>query len=367
MIKLFRDLSDEDKRKFLSSEFSIIEKLDMIYFRVNVNKLGVFALKTPKYTAVSEIDCICNTVYNNIVQFADSINEIKSDIMNSVGECTIGFFYMPVNKTKVIDYYTLTPGTFVMSDVYTKSKLSLSKDDISDLVYSKISSLNFNILDSPGISIEVAGDDLIDDVIRLFNEGQDDSYIIKMMFSYFDIEAKSGLQYNEIEGIILKNNKAQYQLLANEVDRPVNKDMKKIYRDIILSDLAKEIITDQYIYDMYNSKKTYLEKVCKLFLDFMNKTDVFSKYKFDAEDFLPPIHGYIGDVDVEAIPDEDVKTICKVNSVAKNILRLFLHTFTNPISNNKFKDLNVDDVSALNMLTISLKYKNFAELALNSI
>ena len=118
---------------------------------------------------------------------------------------------------------------------------------------------------------------------------------------------------------------------------------------------------------MYNSKKTYIEKVCKLFLDFMNKTDVFSKYKFDAEDFLPPIHGYIGDVDVEAIPDEDVKTICKVNSVAKNILRLFLHTFTNPISNNKFKDLNVDDVSALNMLTISLKYKNFAELALNSI
>ena len=34
MIKLFRDLSDEDKRKFLSTEFSIIEKLDMIYFRV---------------------------------------------------------------------------------------------------------------------------------------------------------------------------------------------------------------------------------------------------------------------------------------------------------------------------------------------
>ena len=42
MIKLFRDLSDDDKRKFLSSEFSIIEKLDMIYFRVNINKLGVF-------------------------------------------------------------------------------------------------------------------------------------------------------------------------------------------------------------------------------------------------------------------------------------------------------------------------------------
>ena len=53
MIKLFRDLSDDDKRKFLSSEFFIIEKLDMIYFRVNINKLGVFALKTPKYTAIS--------------------------------------------------------------------------------------------------------------------------------------------------------------------------------------------------------------------------------------------------------------------------------------------------------------------------
>ena len=118
---------------------------------------------------------------------------------------------------------------------------------------------------------------------------------------------------------------------------------------------------------MYNSKKTYIEKVCKLFLDFMNKTDVFSKYKFDTEDFLPPIHGYIGDLDVEAIPDEDVKTICKVNSVAKNILRLFLHTFTNPVSNNKFKDLSADDISTLNMLTISLKYKNFAELALHSI
>ena len=42
--------------------------------------------------------------------------------------------------------------------------------------------------------------------------------------------------------------------------------MKKIYRDIILSDLAKEIISDQYIYDMYNSKKTYIEKKWHIYI-----------------------------------------------------------------------------------------------------
>ena len=184
--------------------------------------------------------------------------------------------------------------------------------------------------------------------------------------SYFDIETMSGLKYNEIEGLILRNNKEQYQLIANNTDVQLLKGVKKMYRDIVLSHLAKEVITDQYIHTLFNSKKTYLEKVCEVFLDFVNVTDVFTKYKFDEEDFLPPMTGYFGELDIESLPIEDVKTICKVNKVTRNILRMLLHTFTNPISSNKFSDLSDDDATKLNMLTIALKYKNFAELAIHS-
>jgi hypothetical protein len=45
---------------------------------------------------------------------------------------------------------------------------------------------------------------------------------------------------------------------------------------------------------------------------------------------------------------------------------MLLHTFTHPVSNNKFADLPDEDATKLNMLTIALKYKNFAELALHS-
>lgn len=366
MIKLFRNLSENEIRNFLSKEFSIVEKLDMIYFKVSVNHLGVFALKAPKYTAVSDIDCICNSVYNNIVMFANSLNEFKTDILSKYGECTLGFFYLPVHKTKVIDYYTIGENTFILSDVYLDKKSALPKSEILSDIHRMFCEVRSDILNSPGISIEVAGDDLINDVISLLNDNQDDTKVIKMILSYFDIETMSGLKYNEIEGLILRNNKEQYQLIANNTDVQLLKGVKKMYRDIVLSHLAKEVITDQYIHTLFNSKKTYLEKVCEVFLDFVNVTDVFTKYKFDEEDFLPPMTGYFGELDIESLPIEDVKTICKVNKVTRNILRMLLHTFTNPISSNKFSDLSDDDATKLNMLTIALKYKNFAELAIHS-
>jgi hypothetical protein len=366
MIKLFRNLSEDEIRNFLSKEFSIVEKLDMIYFKVSVNHLGVFALKSPKYTAVSDIDCICNSVYNNIVMFANSLNRFRSDILSMYGECTLGFFYLPVHKTKIIDYYTIDEGTMILSDIFLETKSVLPKSEILTNIYNMFCEERSDIINSPGISIEVAGDDLIEDVISLLREGKDDTQVIKMILSYFDVETMSGLRYDEIEGLILRNNKEQYQLIANNTDTQLSKGVKKMYRDIVLSHLANDIVTDDYIHELFNSKKTYIEKVCKVFLDFVNVTDVFTKYKFDEEDFLPPMSGYFGDLEIDAIPIEDVKTICKVNKVSRNILRMLLHTFTHPVSNNKFADLPDEDATKLNMLTIALKYKNFAELALHS-
>ena len=105
MIKNLFDLTKKDFTKILDKEISIYEKLDMIYFKISVTRNGVFSLRRPRYLAISDIDCICNSVYKDIMTFTnDNIYPIKDRILEKFGELTIGVFYLPVHKTKMIDY-----------------------------------------------------------------------------------------------------------------------------------------------------------------------------------------------------------------------------------------------------------------------
>ena len=63
------------------------------------------------------------------------------------------------------------------------------------------------------------------------------------------------------------------------------------------------------------------------------------------------------------ITNDETLVICKLNKVYKNVLRLMLHTFAIPISNNKFKGLPKDVATKLNNITLALQYKNFAQVA----
>lgn len=354
MIKNLLDLSRYDFKKFISQELKIYEKLDMIYFKIEVNKNGVFPKKRPRYLAVSDIDCICNSIYKDIYEFSQNyILPHKKELIDKFGEFTVGFFYLPVHRSKMIDYYNLDEKTFIISD----ANKSLDLNEFFNI----INNHNVNIMKEPIIFLGKLSNELIYKLLLLYDEKRSVE-MIKVLNEY-NIKPYSDNKLDDIEGYVFKTKTKIYQLKVNNVEPSIEKEITKPYRDIILQSLSKSI-DDELINDL-NGNDTYINKVCKLFIYFMNHSDVFTRYKFEPEDLMPPISGYFGDIDLSAIDNEDVKTMCAVSKLCKNILRIFLHTFTNPISLNKFKDMPEKDKENLNKLIQVLNYRNYAEITKN--
>ena len=115
MIKNLLDLSRYDFKKFISQELKIYEKLDMIYFKIEVNKNGVFPKKRPRYLAVSDIDCICNSIYKDIYEFSQNyILPHKKELIDKFGEFTVGFFYLPVHFILINAYSSSRCNDYVL-------------------------------------------------------------------------------------------------------------------------------------------------------------------------------------------------------------------------------------------------------------
>jgi hypothetical protein len=112
-------------------------------------------------------------------------------------------------------------------------------------------------------------------------------------------------------------------------------------------------------------KTEYVDKISLLFKEFISVTNIFSKLYIDPDDLLPPIEGYIGDMDMSVFNDPEVKEMCETNETYKNIMRMFLHTFTHSVMDGKFKDMTEEDRNLMNRLTIALGYRNYADIALS--
>lgn len=367
MIKKLSDLSAEEIRKFFKDKnITIYEKLDMPYFRVKVNKNGAFPLKSSTNNAITDIDCICNSMYTDICNYVkNNILPRKDEVVDRFEEVIIGFFYLPAKKAKRIEYNTIPEKSFIISDVSSNSYIPSVKE------IHRI--LQLNCYGQPIICSRTFQDDDINTIINYIEEKKDDLDIIKYMIKRFstytdywsDYETFTGIKIDEIEGVILYNGNYKVQLIVNNTIPNIDKLTTKIYRDVIFKNIADEL-DEQEILQMLkdNSKLPYIEKVCLVFNNYVGKTDILTKFHIEPEDLLPPHEGYFGEFDMTKIINDETQVICKLNKVYKNVLRLMLHTFSIPLSKNKFKGLPKEIRDKLNNITIALQYKNFAQMAL---
>ena len=55
-------------------------------------------MKGSTENAISDIDCITNTMYKKICKFVDDIvNPLRHEIIDKYGEIRLGMFYLPVS------------------------------------------------------------------------------------------------------------------------------------------------------------------------------------------------------------------------------------------------------------------------------
>lgn len=376
MIRDFSDISVDEIKYLVSHPITLCEKLDAIYFKVEITSTITIPLKTPRFNAVSDVDCMINSIYKNISDFTyKEIYRISKELTGKYGNIRIGFFYLPVGKTKHIDYSesniykyrrNFRTGWLGLSDVYFYDNVSRRKYTIWD-IYDDLFALGITV-DKPCIIYEnrFIGTASEETVFAL----KTDPIAAAAFFTTISNESTipttySGLPVDKIEGYIIKCGGKQWQIRINSAEPHINKDTKKIYRDMVLGSLVRDLldVTD-IINIVHNMKCQYEDKVAYVFEEFINKTDIFSRVLIEPEDLLPPVDGYIGEMCIDSLQSDNVKTICKYDKTLANILRMFLHTFTNTIYANKFSDLPEHDRIKMNELIISLKYRNYADIAL---
>ena len=370
MIKEFKNISPEELQALYDEGFTVQEKLDMYYFRVEITKVGAFAMKGSTENVISDIDCITNTMYKDICNFVDTvINPVRNDIITEYGELRVGFFYNPKQRYHIIDYSKLNPalaGKFILSDtyVYDSNVIPTVSKYGKLMTYLKLYSTNDEMHCSEDELAFNSSYFTIDKVKRNIEEYLKSPSWPTLAYLIGNFKPISELKPTDVEGFIIrsKNKNIIYQITVNDVNsQEVDKSTKLVYRDTVLQSFINTVSGN--IYNIIDNKNdTYINKVSKLFLFYIENTDLFSKYSFDPEDLLPPHIGYMGDVDLDIVPDQNVKIFCMHNEVNKNIFRLLLHTFSRNISDNKFSSFEEDDQRFLKDLTILLQYKNYKQI-----
>lgn len=373
MIKDFFKISKKDLDYLMTHEFTVWEKLDMCYFRVEITKIGAIPLKGSTGRVISDIDCVTNSLYKDICDFVNkNVNPIRNQIIDEYGEGYIGFFFLPVTEYHKINYTHLKPKTVILSDWSYDIKMNDDKGYFRILDLAKL----LRVEQPPLVTTWNTSDE---DNISYMHK--DFSYVVQAYLENTDEDAThtllnylmgnpygpSGNYVSSIEGLIIRTDKFQYQIKINDTEDNIDKSTKLIYRDTLLNSIAEYYSKNKSsLDDVFNKEESYIDRVSKLFLSYIENTDLFAKFSIDPEDLLPPTSAYFGDIDFDMISDSNVKLICKYNEVNKNIFRLFLHTFAQKISEDKFSSLTDSTKAALNDLIIHLKYKNYKEILLTA-
>lgn len=361
MIKQLTTISKKDFDYLVNHPFIVVEKMDMLYFRVQVTNVGTIPIKNSSGKVISDIDCLTNTVYKEICEFVNTnINPVRQDLINRYGEGYIGFFYLPVHTYNKITYKDIEPRSVILSDWSYQMNLLNTEDtprinELSELlkVYSPSVLLDVNDTQQNIDSIKT-------NIIEYLENNISNKEFVENIIT---------MSSDDIEGIIFRTDKFQYQVSLVPVDVSLNidKSTKLSYRNIILSSVADYYTKNKELLDSeFRAKTSYIDKIIHLFLKYIDSTDIFSKYSLDPDDLLPPSNSYIGDIDYDMISDANVRLICKYNAVHKNIFRLFLHTFAVKTSENKFKGFSKSQTDILNNLILTLDYRNYKEILLNA-
>lgn len=372
MIKELRNISLNELDELLKEGFEVYEKLDMYYFRVEVTKVGAIPLKGSTENVISDIDCITNKMFKDICNFVEeNINPLRNEIISKYGEIRLGFFYNPEFTYHIIKYDEEFRSAFMLSDIYSRDRNINNFNVLEEIRINIIKNYNIDapIYQAPKLrscpphlcSVEMRTK-LLDYINGSINSLDMIRYLVNTSYTG---------HIENMEGIVIRSvglNKGLYQIILNDVSSTqIDKNTKLIYRDTVLKSFVNTIanytiLNNINVEDIFKHSNTYIDRISDLFICYIEHTSLFNKYSFDPEDLLPPHIGYIGDVDLDIIPNQNVKILCMHNEVNKNIFRLLLHTFSRNISENKFSSFSDDDKIFLNNLMILLQYKNYKQI-----
>lgn len=352
LVELF-NAGTQKIQKFLNTRFTIYEKLDMYYFKVRFDAEGATPVKISDNSDITYEDAIANTLYFPILEFCNNMLQDSADkLYITLGRCIVGLFYCPGTAKFHIRYNEKLAGRFVFSDIYT-DKYDFNSKEIFKQTYKELFDSGM-LLDEPVIASAEPVKDPVDTAAVLSDMTEKDRY--DYIFDNWCGRTWSDNMKENISGLILRNSRNTYKIsnpyLTQQTADTTKYDSssKRLWKDMLLKDfiaVIKKIYGNSFSgYTV--SGKTYTENICCLFVDYMNNTDFFNKYRIDEDDLLPTWDRWLLEFDLDKIPNSTAKTICMINPIAKSVLRLLIHIFRTKYIPGKLCELTPDDIKYLN-------------------
>ena len=324
MIKNIIDLTVKEMQILKTSPVTVTEMLDGLRFKVVFSDSG-YMIKTAKGKVIDEVDYIVNGFYRDVVDYMKNVitPNTLNKIIDVLGKCEATFIYIPEKTYNVIVYNNYTKHRVVLCSLYTEDK---DKKDILWLY----TLLKNHVAPMP--------------IITEYENGLPAKYYDD--FSVYELvsETYSGNDVDDIEGVVLSvGEKNICKIIVNPTTVDINPTVTKLYRDTVIEDFAK-VMRDVNLDEIFNDDDSYVDCICNMFYEYINKTDIKNKVCIEAEDLLPPAMNNVGDLDLDALPST-AKLICS-NKFNMNVLRLLLVTF-NTDNYQKFQSFSEPVISTL--------------------
>lgn len=311
---MIKDIEQASNSFSFTNNLILTEKMNMFYFKVIVTPISCNII-SHNHKMITNIERVINDVWEEVFSFVDNeIEKKKEYITSKYGSVAIGFFYCPVEKPLSIKYEKffntdIKNNKFIISNI---KRLDTKKYvDISDFC-TDIKLLNIRGMGGgPKILYPNSFLSILNSFIHKDTTKEElIKYLQKNMTTF------SGNDFTDIEGLVFSERGKTYQMIIKDVIDRKEYDRKEY-----------ECIIKDFISFWYNKKDNKLEKeytknINKLFLEYVNSTNIFINNIFNQEKLIPPGNNYIGELNYKLIKNDTIKTICRVNSIYKNVYRI---------------------------------------------
>lgn len=338
-MKYIYNITPKDIVAVEGKPFCVQEKVEMphVWIRVKDGKAVMLRDKKP----ITDIDFILDDTYRMIKEdFLDIFMDDKTieKIIKLCGPCDLKIFYLLDEKPLHIEYKYLYNNAvnYLLSDIWLlDSKADKLKkfeyiDEIVNIVdWGSLISLNMKT----GIWTDRVTE-IVREYLAYSKSGND------MMFKLTDGAGTiSHKGYNSTYGFVLKTGENKWQDANWEYIRESHDEKHSEYRKKVLSDFIDKVLSDKdYMATLplfidgrkekhYSNEQIYLDTIQRVFVQYINNTDLFVNTDMKYTDLMPQHIGKVGSLDMSMLTNDNARVICQYKKLMQEVLRLLIHTF----------------------------------------
>lgn len=310
---MIKDIENASISFSFSNDIILTEKMNMFYFKVVITPTSCNII-SHNHKMITNIERVINDVWEEVINFVNKEIEPKKEYITSkYGSVVIGFFYCPVEKPLSITYKNFFNTNIENNKFIISNIKKLDNKTFIDISYFCMDIKLLNVRGIGGGPIILYTNTFVNVINSFIKKEITKAELLSFMKN--NMTTFSGNDFNDIEGIIIEEGNKKYQLIINNtID---NKEYDRNQYELVIKHFIDYYINDKNI----KNNSDYTSYINELFLDFISKTSLFSDNILSNDKLIPP-GGYIGDLNYDLIDNPNIKTICKVNEVYKNVYRI---------------------------------------------